>query len=74
MERTLALLEQNRNHLDAVSKALLAKNRLNSKDLEELYYCHPCGPESSRQQMEGGSHSDRKSSACPRRLQLKKVK
>ena len=36
MERTLALLEQNRTHLDAVLKALFAKNRLYSKDLEEL--------------------------------------
>ena len=36
MERTLALLEQNRTHLDAVSKALLTKNRLYRKDLEEL--------------------------------------
>ena len=36
MEKTLKLLEQNRTHLDAVSKALLAKNRLYRKDLEEL--------------------------------------
>jgi ATP-dependent Zn protease len=36
MARTLKLLEANRPHLDAVSKALLEKNRLYRKDLEQL--------------------------------------
>jgi ATP-dependent metalloprotease FtsH len=36
MENTLKLLEKNRTHLDAVSKALLAKNRLYRSDLQEL--------------------------------------
>lgn len=36
MEATVKLLEANRRHLDAVSKALLEKNRLYRKDLEQL--------------------------------------
>jgi cell division protease FtsH len=36
MENTLKLLEENRTHLDAVSKALLAKNRLYINDLRGL--------------------------------------
>ncbi len=36
MDKTLQLLKENRPHLDAVSKALLKKNRLYRKDLEEL--------------------------------------
>jgi ATP-dependent Zn protease len=36
MVLTLKQLEENRQHLDAVSQALLAKNRLYQKDLEEL--------------------------------------
>ena len=36
MELTRKLLEENRQHLDAVSKALLAKNRLYRKNMEEI--------------------------------------
>ncbi len=36
MEATVKLLEANRRHLDAVAKALLEKNRLYRKDLEQL--------------------------------------
>jgi len=36
MALTLKLLEENRQHLDAVSQALLTKNRLYRKDLEKL--------------------------------------
>lgn len=35
-DRTLKLLNENRQHLDAVSRALIQKNRLYRKDLEEL--------------------------------------
>jgi ATP-dependent Zn protease len=41
MENTLKLLEENRTHLDAVSKALLAKNRLHINDLRGLLPPHP---------------------------------
>jgi len=41
MENTLKLLEENRAHLDTVSKALLEKNRLYHKDLQELLPCCP---------------------------------
>jgi ATP-dependent Zn protease len=37
MENTLKLLEENRPHLDTVSKALLAKNRLYRTDLQDLF-------------------------------------
>ena len=36
MQHTMKLLESNRHHLDAVAKALLEKNRLYRKDLEQL--------------------------------------
>ncbi len=36
MENTLKLLKENRAHLDAVAKALLAKNRLYRDDLKQL--------------------------------------
>jgi len=41
MEQTLKLLEQNREHLDAVSKALLERNRLYRKDLEAILPAMP---------------------------------
>ncbi len=36
MENTLKLLEENRKHLDAVSRTLLEKNRLYRNDLQQL--------------------------------------
>ncbi len=36
MEQTRMLLDENRQHLDAVAKALLEKNRLYRKDLEQI--------------------------------------
>jgi ATP-dependent metalloprotease FtsH len=42
MENTLKLLAENRLHLDAVSKSLLAKNRLFRKDLQKLLPHLPC--------------------------------
>jgi hypothetical protein len=43
MGNTLKLLEENRTHLDAVSKALLQKNRLYRNDLQQLLPRCPCG-------------------------------
>jgi cell division protease FtsH len=53
MENTLKLLQDNRKHLDVVSQALLEKNRLYRKDLEDLLpplnpagrKISPCGPQ-----------------------------
>ena len=36
MQKTIELLSANRNHLETVAKALLEKNRLYRKDLEQL--------------------------------------
>ena len=36
MDKTLTLLKENRAHLDAVAKALMEKNRLYRKDLEQI--------------------------------------
>jgi cell division protease FtsH len=36
MDKTLELLEANRQHLDAVAKALMEKNRLHRTDLEQV--------------------------------------
>jgi ATP-dependent metalloprotease FtsH len=47
MENTLKLLEENHNHLDAVSKALLAKNRLYRNDLQQLLPPCPCAENNS---------------------------
>jgi cell division protease FtsH len=44
MAKTKKLLEENRQHLDAVAKALLAKNRLYRKDLEEILPAIPDRP------------------------------
>lgn len=49
MDKTLDLLEQNRTHLDAVSKELLVKNRLNHNDLQALL--PPCSPKYARAEL-----------------------
>ncbi len=41
MDQTRKFLKQNRQHLDAVSKALLGENRLYRKDLEEIVAAIP---------------------------------
>ena len=49
MENTLKLLRKNRPHLDAVSKELLAKNRLYRNDLQVLL--PPCSPNADKPNM-----------------------
>jgi ATP-dependent Zn protease len=44
MEKTVKLLEANRQHLDAVAKALLEKNRLHRRDLEQILPATPGKP------------------------------
>ena len=48
MGKTRRLLEDNREHLDAVAKGLLEKNRLYSKDLEELLPAVPANIDGSQ--------------------------
>ena len=36
MDATLKLMEENRSHLDAIAKALIERNRLYRKDLEDV--------------------------------------
>jgi len=45
MEDTLKMLQENREHLEAVSQALLDKNRLYRKDLEGLLSNTPLNQE-----------------------------
>ena len=44
MDKTAKLLEANRAHLDAVAKALMEKNRLYRKDLEQILPAPPSRP------------------------------
>ena len=49
MDRTLGLLKEHRDRLDAVAKGLLEKNRLYRQDLESLLPAAPTDPPAGRE-------------------------